>query len=77
LNHESVKTFTCDQPNGTAATNAAFLVFALNDAILQNLLTSRDLQLVILYTLVVMALVLTGGGRFSLDAKLPSKKEKI
>jgi putative oxidoreductase len=56
--------------------NAALLVCALTGAIMQNLLTGRDPQLAILYTLVVVALVFMGGGRFSLDAKLLSKSEK-
>ncbi|EEF58431.1 DoxX family protein [Pedosphaera parvula] len=56
--------------------NAALLVCALSGAILQNLLASRDPQLAILYTLAVMTLVFMGGGRFSLDALVPSPKEK-
>jgi uncharacterized membrane protein YphA (DoxX/SURF4 family) len=50
--------------------NAALLVAVLGGAILQNLLSGHDLQLAILYTLLVLTLVLMGGGRFSLDAWL-------
>jgi putative oxidoreductase len=50
--------------------NAILLTLALSGAILQNLLAGRDPQLAILYTLVVVSLVLIGGGRFSLDARL-------
>jgi putative oxidoreductase len=53
--------------------NAALLVCALSGAILQNLLASRDPQLAILYTLVVVTLVLIGGGKYSLDARLISE----
>jgi putative oxidoreductase len=56
--------------------NAALLVCALSGAILQNLLASRDPQLAILYTLVVVTLVLIGGGKYSLDARLISKAER-
>jgi uncharacterized membrane protein YphA (DoxX/SURF4 family) len=56
--------------------NAALLVCALSGAIFQNLSAGRDPQLATLYTLVVVTLVLLGGGRFSLDAKLSSKKEQ-
>jgi uncharacterized membrane protein YphA (DoxX/SURF4 family) len=55
--------------------NAALLVGALSGAILQNLLAGRDPQLAILYTLIVVALALMGGGRFSLDAKWFSRRE--
>src|SRR5260370_26773415 len=48
--------------------NAALLVGALSGATLQNLLAGRDPQLAILYTLIVVALALMGGGRFSLRA---------
>jgi len=53
--------------------NAALLVCALSGAIMQNLLASRDPQLAILYTLVVITIVLIGGGKYSLDARLISK----
>ena len=56
--------------------NAALLVCALSGAILQNLLASRGPQLAILYTLVVVTLVLIGGGKYSLDARLVSKAER-
>jgi putative oxidoreductase len=56
--------------------NAALLFCALSGAVFQNLSAGRDPQLAILYTLVVVTLVLLGGGRFSLDAKLSSKKEQ-
>jgi putative oxidoreductase len=52
--------------------NAALLASALGGAILQNLLTGRDPQLAILYTLVVVILLLMGGGKYSLDAKFDS-----
>ncbi len=51
------------------------LAGALGGAILQNLLAGRDPQLAILYTLVVVTLVIMGGGRYSLDAKLMLKTE--
>jgi putative oxidoreductase len=53
--------------------NAALLVCALTGAIMQNLLAGRDPQLAILYTLVVVALVFMGGGKYSLDARASSK----
>src|ERR1700679_4046141 len=56
--------------------NAAMLFCALSGAILQNLLAGRDPQLAILYTLVVVTLILIGGGKYSLDARAPSKTEK-
>lgn len=49
--------------------NAAFLACVLGVAIFQNLLSHRDPQLAILYTLVVVTLVLMGGGTFSLDSR--------
>ena len=55
--------------------NAVLLVGALSGAVLQNLLSGRDPQLAILYTLVAGAFVLMGGGRFSLDAKLFNRME--
>src|SRR5271169_1689103 len=55
--------------------NAALLVCALCGAILQNLLASRDPQLAILYTLVIVTLVFLGGGKYSLDARILSKSE--
>jgi uncharacterized membrane protein YphA (DoxX/SURF4 family) len=51
------------------------LVCALSGAIFQNLLASRDPQLAILYTLVVVTLVFLGGGKYSLDARILSKME--
>jgi len=53
--------------------NALFLTGTLSVAILQNLLAHRDPQLAILYTLVVLAMMFLGGGRYSLDAKLVSR----
>jgi putative oxidoreductase len=53
--------------------NAALLACALCGAILHNLLASRDPQLAILYTLVVVTLVFSGGGKYSLDARISSK----
>src|SRR5271169_1214769 len=55
--------------------NAALLVCALSGAILQNLLVGRDPQLAILYTLVVVTLIFIGGGKYSLDARMSSKRE--
>jgi len=52
--------------------NAALLVGALSGAILQNLLAHRDPQLAMLYTLTMVVMVFSGGGRFSLDALLLS-----
>lgn len=49
--------------------NAALLTGALAGAILQNFLAQRDPQLAILYALVVSTFMVTGAGRFSLDAK--------
>lgn len=48
--------------------NAVLLTGALGGAVLQNLLTGRDPQLALLYTLNVAVLAVLGGGRFSLDA---------
>ena len=48
--------------------NAAVLTGVLGVAVAQNLLADRDPQLAILYTLLVAAFVLIGGGKFSLDA---------
>lgn len=50
--------------------NAAVLTGVLSVAILQNHLANRDPQLAILYTVIVAAFVLIGGGRHSVDAKL-------
>jgi uncharacterized membrane protein YphA (DoxX/SURF4 family) len=50
--------------------NSALLVVVLGVAILQNVLSGRDPQLAILYTLIVLSLMLMGGGRFSADACL-------
>ena len=55
--------------------NAALLAGALSGAILQNLLSGRDPQLAILYTLVVATLILIAGGRFSLDARILAKSK--
>lgn len=49
--------------------SAALLVIVLCVATLQNLVTHRDPQLALLYTLIVLSLVFLGGGRFSLDAR--------
>ena len=56
--------------------NALLLFGALSGAILQNLLASRDPQLAIMYTLVVLTLAIMGGGRISLDARLFAKAEQ-
>lgn len=56
--------------------NSTLLVGVLGTAILQNLLASRDPQLAILYTLVVVALATMGGGRFSVDGWLCHRREK-
>ena len=50
--------------------NAAVLTTVLSVAIAQNVGAHRDPQLAALYTVVVAAFVLLGGGRFSLDTKL-------
>lgn len=50
--------------------SAAVLAAVLAVAVMQNLLADRDPQLAILYTLVVAAFALLGGGRFSADALL-------
>src|SRR5271170_8054194 len=55
--------------------NAALLVCAHSGAICQNLLASRDPQLAILYTLVVVTLVFISGGKYSLDARMFAKAE--
>ncbi|MCX6952616.1 MAG: DoxX family protein [Verrucomicrobia bacterium] len=53
--------------------NAAVLTAVLGGAIAQNLGAHRDPQLALLYTLVVAAFILIGGGRFSLDARLAAR----
>jgi putative oxidoreductase len=50
--------------------SAGLLVAVLGVAILQNLLSHRDPQLAILYTLIVLTMALMGGERFSLDTRL-------
>jgi uncharacterized membrane protein YphA (DoxX/SURF4 family) len=55
--------------------NAALLAGALGGAILQNILAGRDPQLAILYVLVVVTLLIMGGGKYSLDARISSKAE--
>jgi len=54
--------------------NALLLSGVLGVAILQNLLAHRDPQLAILYTLIVITFVFMGGGKFSFDARLFSRK---
>ena len=56
--------------------NATLLSAALGGAILQNLLAGRDPQLAILYTVVAVTLIFTGGGTFSIDRKRPLKTRK-
>jgi putative oxidoreductase len=56
--------------------NAAFLTAALSVAVLQNILADRDPQLAILYVLVMASLSFLGGGKFSLDAKLFSRRQQ-
>jgi hypothetical protein len=58
------------------AINAVLLLCALSGAIFQNLLAGHDLQLAILYTLVVVTLVFMCGGKFSLDEWMMSKGEQ-
>lgn len=53
--------------------SATLLTGALGVAILQNLLSARDPQLAMLYTLIVASFVFIGGGRLSLDAALLKK----
>jgi putative oxidoreductase len=55
--------------------SAALLAATLSVAVLQNLLAGRDPQLAILYVLIMVTMVLWGGGRFSLDARLLSKAD--
>jgi uncharacterized membrane protein YphA (DoxX/SURF4 family) len=50
--------------------HAALLLGVLFGAVLQNLFSGRDPQLAILYTLIIVTLLFTGGGRCSLDALL-------
>lgn len=54
--------------------NAAILTAVLGGAIAQNLIAHRDPQLALLYTLVVAAFVLIGGGRYSLDARRAARR---
>jgi putative oxidoreductase len=53
--------------------NALVLAAILGGAVLQNLLASRDPQLAILYTLILLCMAIWGGGRFSIDAILSSR----
>lgn len=53
--------------------NAFLLTGALSGAILENLMAGRDPQLAILYTLSVVAILIMGGGKYSLDARNSSK----
>ena len=55
--------------------NATLLVVVLGVAILQNLLSHRDPQLAVLYTLIVLTLALMGGGRCSLDNWLNRRRQ--
>jgi uncharacterized membrane protein YphA (DoxX/SURF4 family) len=55
--------------------NAVLLAGALGGAILQNLISGRDPQLAVLYTIVAATLALMGGGKLSLDAKLFHSQE--
>ena len=48
--------------------NALILTGTLGVAVLQNLTAGRDPQLAVLYVLAYVSLVLSGGGRWSLDA---------
>lgn len=56
--------------------NAALLAVTLSVAILQNVLANRDPQLAALYVLVIVSLVFLGGGRFSIDARLFSRRQQ-
>lgn len=56
--------------------SAAILTAVLGVAVLQNLLAGRDPQLAVLYTLVVAAFSLIGGGRFSIDARLTARAHR-
>jgi len=56
--------------------NAVLLVGVLGGGSLQNIITGRDQQLAILYTLIVATLALLGGGRFSLDSLLQRRCEQ-
>ena len=57
--------------------NAALLSGVLGTAILQNLLAGRDPQLALLYTLIIVAMIFLGGGRFSIDARLFSREHPL
>jgi len=53
--------------------NAALPAAVLSGAVLQNLLSGRDPQLAVLYALVIVTLILMGGGKYSLDARMSAK----
>ena len=57
--------------------NAALLSGVLSIAILQNLFAGRDPQLAMLYTLIMVAMIFLGGGRFSIDARLFSREHGV
>lgn len=56
--------------------SAAILTTVLSVAVLQNILSSRDPQLAVLYTLIVAAFIFIGGGRFSVDAWLATRARR-
>ena len=56
--------------------NALLLTATLSMAILQNVLAGRDPQLAVLYVLVMVSLAFLGGGRFSVDARLSSRRQQ-
>lgn len=53
--------------------NAFLLLGALSGAILQNLLAGRSPQLALLYIISMITLILIGGGKISIDARLLTK----
>lgn len=56
--------------------NSTLLAGALSGAVLQNLTASRDPQLALLYTLIIVSLVFMGGGKFSLDERRSLKNQQ-
>ena len=56
--------------------NALLLTATLSVAILQNILADRDPQLAIVYVLVMASMAFLGGGKFSLDARLFSRRRE-
>lgn len=57
--------------------NALLLTATFAVAVLQNLCAGRDPELALLYLLVVMTMSFLGGGKYSLDALLLSRSQRI